>query len=61
MVKKLPAHTAEGLIRTIFQDRAPEDENINLVFIIELYLIQSIIKVTEADMGLIGNKRLVRR
>ena len=61
MVKKLPAHTAEGLIHTIFQDRAPEDENIKLVFIHELYLIQSIIKVTEADTGLIGNMRLVRR
>ena len=60
MVQKLPAHTAEGLIRTIFQDRAPEQENIKLVFINELYLVQSIIKVTEADDGPVGNKRLVR-
>ena len=60
MVQKLPAHTAEGLIRTIFQDRAPEQENIKLVFINELYLVQSIIKVTEADAGTVGNKRLVR-
>ena len=51
MVKKLPAHTAEGLIRTIFQDQAPEQENIKLVFMSELYLVKSIIKVTEADMG----------
>ena len=44
----------------MIQDRAPEDENIRIVFIHELYLIQSIIKVTEANTGLIGNKRLVR-
>ena len=61
MVKKLPAHIAEGFILTIFQDRAPEDENIKLVFIHELYLIQSIIKVTEAATGPIGTRRLVRR
>ena len=34
MIKKLPAHTAEGLIRMTFQHRAPEQEN-KLVFINE--------------------------
>ena len=60
MVRRLPAHIAEGLIRTIFEDRVPNDEHIKLVFIHELYLIQSIVKVTDASSGSMGNRRLVR-
>ena len=60
MVQKLPAHTAENLIQTIFQDRAPEQENIKMFFINELYLVKSILKVSEAAAGPIGKKKLVR-
>ena len=60
MVRRLPPHISEGLIRTIFEDQTPDDERIKRVFIHELYLIQSIDKVTAASSGTLGNKRLVR-
>ena len=60
MIKKLPQGTAEYLVRTLFPFQAPQQHEIQMVYIQENHLVKSILKVEKASRGPIRNQNLLQ-